>query len=110
MSNLAEVVKTLSNERDRVETELNRLNMALTALNGAGHTTHKKRKRFMSEDARERIAAAQRQRWAKVRAGKETGKTVTTGAKTVATGAKGYWDKMTPSERRKEMQRRRMVR
>jgi len=56
-------------------------------------------KRRLSKSARNRIAQAQRLRWAKTKRKSK-----------VAIGAKSYWDKMSPEERSAEMQRRVKVR
>ena len=70
---IAMVVRQLRKERDRAAKEVERLNAALAALNGnpygkrTGGVT-------LSAAARERIAAAQRARWAKVRASKGNAK------------------------------------
>jgi len=69
MPNLSSVMKQLRKERDRVEKQLSGLNAALTAFASVysdGKPTRKQRK--MSVAARKKIAAAQRRRWAKVRA------------------------------------------
>ena len=67
MANLAGIVKQLRTERDRVQGELSRLNAALQAFVGvySGSTGPKLKRRKMSAAAREKIAAAQRARWAK---------------------------------------------
>lgn len=67
------VVDQLQKERTRLADELRRVTAALTAfgkvyVNGPT-TTHKKR--TMSVAGRKRIAAAQRARWAKVKAAKK---------------------------------------
>jgi len=72
MANLSSLVKQLKTERDRVERELSGLNAAITAfagVYGGGKPNRKRRK--MSVAARKKIAAAQRRRWAKVRAAKK---------------------------------------
>ena len=69
MTNLSSLVKQLKQERDRVERQLTGLNAALTAfagVYGGGKPSRKRRK--MSAKSRAKIAAAQRRRWAKVRA------------------------------------------
>ena len=69
MANLSSLVKQLKKERDRVERQLSGLNAALTAFAGVysgGKPVCKRRK--MSAKSRAKIAAAQRRRWAKVRA------------------------------------------
>ena len=69
------VVGQLQKERMRLEQELHRVSAALTAfgkvyLDGGKPKTRRK-KRTLSVAARKRIAAAQRARWAKVKAGKK---------------------------------------
>jgi hypothetical protein len=61
---LTSVLKQLEQERSRLSSELGRINIALTALNGASRSTPRK---GMSAAGRARIAAAQRARWAKVK-------------------------------------------
>lgn len=67
------VVGQLQKERMRLANELHRVTAALTAfgkvyVNGPRAT---RKKRTMSVAGRKRIAAAQRARWAKVRAAKK---------------------------------------
>jgi hypothetical protein len=67
------VVGQLQRERARLADELRRVTAALTAfgkvyVNGPTST---RKKRTMSPAARKKIAAAQRARWARVRAGKK---------------------------------------
>jgi len=67
------VVSQLQRERIRLADELHRVTAALTAfgrvyVNGPKAT---RKKRSISLAGRKRIAAAQRARWAKVRAGKK---------------------------------------
>lgn len=69
------VVGQLQNERMRLENELHRVTAALTAfgkvyLEGSKPKMRRK-KRTLSVAARKRIAAAQRARWAKVKAAKK---------------------------------------
>jgi len=71
------VVKQLQYERARLEGELTRVTAALTTFgkvflqgNKRGSAPMRK-KRTISPAGRKRIAAAQRARWAKVRAGKK---------------------------------------
>ena len=68
MTNLNKAVTTLREEYSRLEKEMGRVREALSALGHGGSGNHLKRgKRILSKEARERIAAAQRLRWAKVR-------------------------------------------
>ena len=72
MANLSSIMKQLKKERDRVERQLSGLNAALTAFAGVysgGKPVRKRRK--MSAKSRAKIAAAQRRRWAKVRAARK---------------------------------------
>jgi hypothetical protein len=67
------VVQQLERERIRLQTELHRVSAALTAfghayLSGAKPGRTGVKRRTMSAAGRRRIAAAQRARWAKVRA------------------------------------------
>jgi len=73
MGNLSLVVKQLKKERDRAEKHLSALNLALAAFVGTYYGNGAKpapKKRTMSAAGRKRIAAAQRARWAKIRAKK----------------------------------------
>jgi hypothetical protein len=64
MTNLAHVVRQLKTEKERLASELKAIGAALTAF-GTAYGNHTRRK--LSASARERIAAAQRARWAKVK-------------------------------------------
>jgi len=67
------VVSELQKERTRLEDELHRVTAALTAFGEVYLQGNKpsRRERTMSAAGRKRIAAAQRARWAKVRAAKK---------------------------------------
>jgi len=71
------VVKELQQERVRLEGELHRVTAALTAFGKVFFQGSKRapvatrKKRIISAAGRRRIAAAQRARWAKVRAAKK---------------------------------------
>jgi hypothetical protein len=72
MANLNNVVASLRAEYSRLQTETQRVKKALDALGStSGAPTAKRPKRFLSKDARRRIAEAQRQRWAKLRKAKQ---------------------------------------
>jgi hypothetical protein len=67
------VVQQLEYERNRLQTELHKVTAALTAfgrayLGGAKPGRARGKRRTISAAGRRRIAAAQRARWAKVRA------------------------------------------
>jgi hypothetical protein len=69
MPNVSSIVKQLKQERDRVAKQLSGLEAALTAFASAySGTKHSRKRRKMSAKSRAKIAAAQRARWAKVRA------------------------------------------
>jgi hypothetical protein len=67
------VVIELQKERTHLEHELHRVTAALTALGTVreGRKATPGKRRTISVAGRKRIAAAQRARWAKVRAGKK---------------------------------------
>ena len=67
MINLINVIGQLQDERTRIAKELERLDAALAALNGSNGQRSSSRGP-LSGAARARIAAAQRARWAKLRA------------------------------------------
>ena len=70
MANLSGILKQLKKARDRVEQQLSGFNAALAAFAGVYRGTAKpgRKRRKMSAKSRAKIAAAQRARWAKVRA------------------------------------------
>ena len=70
MSNLNKAVATLQGEYSRLQREMERVGKALSALGGANGS--RRGRRILSKEARERIAEAQRQRWAKVRKAKQS--------------------------------------
>ena len=62
------IVKQLKKERDRMERELSGLNAALSAFIGSYKgTTPTRKRRKVSAEARAKMAAASRARWARVR-------------------------------------------
>jgi hypothetical protein len=69
MANLAGVVQQLRKERDQAAKTVRQLDAALAALDGiSGGKRTSSRRGSLSAAARARIAAAQRARWARVRA------------------------------------------
>jgi hypothetical protein len=68
MANLSGIVKQLKKERDKVEKQLSGLNAAISAFVGVYGGKAPRTRRKLSAKARAKIAAAQRARWAKVRA------------------------------------------
>ena len=70
MSTMKQVVHQLHAQRKRAELEIEKLNLAikaLTSLEGTSAPTIRRKPKF-SAAARGRIAAAQRARWAKIKA------------------------------------------
>ena len=71
------VVDQLQQERRRLANELHRVTASLTALGkvyvsgSKSRPTTTRKKRTISAAGRKRIAAAQRARWAKIKAGKK---------------------------------------
>jgi hypothetical protein len=64
---LSGLIKELKAEKDQLQRHLAGIDAALTAFVGA-YTKPTRKRRKMSVAARKKIAAAQRRRWAKVRA------------------------------------------
>ena len=69
MSQLAGVVRLLKTEHDRLNRQLQGVSAALSAF-GAAYGKPKAGRKPMSAAARERIAAAQRLRWSKLKGSK----------------------------------------
>jgi hypothetical protein len=71
MANLAEILKELQSERDRLDQAINAL-QPLVSMNGQSpaRTGGKVARRTLSAAGRRRIAAAARARWARVKSGK----------------------------------------
>ena len=73
MVRVERIVRDLKKQREQAQSEVHRLDRALEALSEVGRRDRGGRRggpRRMSKAARKRIAAAQRARWAKVRAAK----------------------------------------
>lgn len=74
MPNLEKVVKSLVSEQKSLQSKLNQVDAAISALRGMsqnGRSVGVRPKRILSLAARRRIAAAQRARWAKYKAQKK---------------------------------------
>jgi hypothetical protein len=73
MMKVSGIVKQLKTERDRIEKQLSGINAAISAFTGMyiGATKPTRKKGTMSAAGRKRIAAAQRKRWAKIKAKKK---------------------------------------
>jgi len=70
--NLNSIAKTLRAEEKALEKRLGKIKKALVAFAGlSGNSGPKKRRKKMSAAGRKKIAAAQKARWAKVRAEKK---------------------------------------
>ena len=67
MTSLSKVVISLRHEYARLEKQMGKVERALDALGPANGNRFKGTKRVLSKAARERIAEAQRRRWAKAR-------------------------------------------
>lgn len=102
MKILPHVVSQLRKARDQHHRECERIDHALSVLG----TNHNSGTRTLSKDARDRIAAAQRLRWARVRKGKKTAATINVVKSKSGSKIKNYWARMTKAERAAEMQRR----
>jgi hypothetical protein len=72
MGNVSSIITQLKRERDRAAKQLKGMDAAITAFTGVYSGAEPVRKcRKMNVAARRKIAAAQRRRWAKVRARKK---------------------------------------
>ena len=71
MQNLNRVLSELKAEQQRLERQLQQVKRAVVLLKGYGTRSSGRATRKISAAGRARIAAAQRARWAKVRAGKK---------------------------------------
>jgi hypothetical protein len=71
MTSLDAVLQQLREERTQAQSQLQRLDQAISVLEGSGEggsgRTRRSGRRTMSAEARRRIAEAQRRRWAKVK-------------------------------------------
>jgi hypothetical protein len=70
MLNIRAVLKELQGQRDDVQRQINQLDSAISTLSGLNHAGQGRRggRRNLSAAARNRIAAAQKKRWAKWKA------------------------------------------
>ena len=68
---IAAVLSSLKAEQQQLEGQLKQLNAAIASLGGLSKNSHKGRKGTMSAAGRARVAAAQRARWAKIKAKKK---------------------------------------
>jgi hypothetical protein len=68
MANLAGMLKELEQERGRLEQAIEVITKLVTGNRNGGRASGARPKRVLSIAARRKIAAAQRERWAKVRA------------------------------------------
>ncbi|MFZ0296811.1 MAG: hypothetical protein WAM13_00545 [Candidatus Sulfotelmatobacter sp.] len=73
---MSSIVKQMKKEKDKVEKQLSALNLALSAFVGSYYGAKPKptpirKRRTISAAGRKKIAAAQRARWAKIKAKKK---------------------------------------
>lgn len=87
MAGLKDIVQQLKEEQVRLTRQLHAVGAALTAF-GATYTDGGRTKARLSPAARARIAAAQRARWAKVRANGKGKKAATSPKRTMSAGAR----------------------
>jgi hypothetical protein len=89
MANIAEILKELQSERDRLEQAIKAL-QPLVSMNGQRptRTGREGARRVLSAAARRRIAAAQRARWARVKAGKSEAKSTRPHSRVVSIAAR----------------------
>jgi len=104
MANFTSVLKHLVQERNRLSAQLDRLNDAVSALNGASNGRARK---TISVAGRARIAAAQRARWARSKGNKivsinaHKGRTMSPAArKRIVAAQKARWAKWRKAQKR----------
>ena len=68
--NYKAIKKELERERESLTDQLGRVNRVIRELFGPGKSAKLKKRKKMSAKGRAAIAAAQRARWAKIKAGK----------------------------------------
>jgi hypothetical protein len=96
LANLSGIVKQLKKERDRVQHQLSGLNAALAAFAGVYRgSAGTKPRRKMSAKGRARIAAAQKERWARI---KEHPKSPKPGKRTMSASARRKYCSSATSE------------
>jgi len=71
MTSLNKVVTSLRTEHSRLQKEMERVGKALEVLGHANGSRPRRAKRILSKEARQRIAEAQRLRWASARKAKQ---------------------------------------
>jgi hypothetical protein len=87
MATLTDIVRQLREEQVRLTRQLHAIGAALTAF-GATYTNDGGTKKPLSAAGRARIAAAQRARWAKIKANGEQKKVVTMPKRTMSAAAR----------------------
>jgi hypothetical protein len=108
MANLTEVLKELQSERDRLEQAIKAL-QPLVSMNGQPKTGREATRPRLSAAARRRIAAAQRARWARIRAGNSKANSAKPRSRVVSIAArrkmaaaqKARWAKVRAQQRKK---------
>ena len=108
MTNMGGVVRLLKKEHDRLSKEIKAIGAALTAFGGA-YAKATARRGTMSAAGRARIAAAQRARWAKVKAESGNPNVVTSpkkrsmsasARKRIAAAQRARWSKVKAAKRK----------
>jgi hypothetical protein len=108
MTNMSDVVRLLKKERDQLTNQLHGISAALSAF-GAAYGKQNGVRGKLSAAARERIAEAQRQRWAKVKSGQaksgpsapKKGRTMSAAArKKIAAAQRARWAKVKASQKK----------
>lgn len=87
MADIAGVLTQLQEERERIGQAIAALSQLNGSLNGSGSANSGLR-RTLSADARRRIAAAQRARWAKVKTKKSGGGAAKSGVRVMSIAAR----------------------
>ena len=97
MENLGVVLHQLREERTRTQSQLDRLDQAISVLEDSGEAVSERGtrsgRRTMSADARRRIGEAQRRRWAKVKATSRIRVLSAAARRRIAAAQKARWAK-----------------
>ena len=99
MGSLTDVVRQLRRERERAQKEVHRIDGALAALGNLSVNGTRPR-RTLSSAGRKAISLAQKERWAKQKAGKPKRTMSAEGKKRIAAAARARWVKFRTAKKK----------
>lgn len=101
MASLDAVIRQLREERSRIQSQLEGLDQAISALEGSTTTKPLAGRRTMSVAGRRRIAEAQRRRWAKIKAAGRKRRTLSPAARArIVAAQKARWAKFRAAKKK----------